>query len=73
MPECPDFTSATWRKSSTSDSGGCVEIAYLEGIIGVRDTKSAGAGPLLAFTAHEWSAFLGGVTRGEFSLERLAE
>jgi len=73
MPECPDFATAAWRKSSTSDSGGCVEIAYVGGIVGVRDTKAAGAGPILAFAEHEWSAFLGGVARGEFSLERLAE
>lgn len=69
----PDFTAARWRKSSVSDSGGCVEVAYADGAIGVRDTKAAGTGRVLVFTEHEWSAFLGGVGKGEFTLESLAE
>ncbi|MEU8265286.1 DUF397 domain-containing protein [Micromonospora sp. NPDC048999] len=67
----PDFSQAKWRKSSTSDSGGCVEVAYAEGVIGVRDTKQAGAGPMLTFTEREWLAFLEGAAFGEFTLDEL--
>jgi hypothetical protein len=73
MHEQPDFSSAKWRKSVISDSGGCVEVAYVNGVIGVRDTKAAGAGPILTFTEREWTAFLGGVAAGEFSLASLVE
>lgn len=67
----PDFSRARWRKSSVSDSGGCVEVAYADGLIGVRDTKQAGAGPMLTFTEMEWSAFLEGAALGEFTLDEL--
>lgn len=69
----PNFTGARWRKSSNSDSGGCVEVAYLDGWVGVRDTKDAGQGPVLAFNEKEWNAFLAGMANGEFTLRRLAE
>jgi hypothetical protein len=39
--------------------------------IGVRDTKDAGHGPILAFTQTEWAAFLEGAADGEFNLDRL--
>ena len=67
----PDFSKAKWRKSSASDSGGCVEVAYADGVIGVRDTKQAGAGPMLTFTEREWNAFLEGAALGEFTLDEL--
>ena len=69
----PDFTNAKWRKSSVSDSGGCVEVAYVDGVIGVRDTKQNGTGPVLMFNKREWTAFLAGVARGEFQLDELAQ
>jgi hypothetical protein len=68
----PDWSAARWRKSGNSDSGGCVEVAYLDGLIGVRDTKDRGDGPVLAFTEHEWSCFLTGVERREFHVDTLA-
>lgn len=68
----PDFSTAKWRKSSLSDSGGCVEVAYVDGMIGVRDTKQDGTGPILAFNEREWAAFLGGVAGGEFTLDELS-
>lgn len=68
----PDFSTARWRKSSSSDSGGCVEVAYADGWIGVRDTKQNGTGPVLAFTEREWQAFVTGVDQGEFTLDELS-
>ncbi|MEV4417382.1 DUF397 domain-containing protein [Catellatospora sp. NPDC049609] len=60
----PDFTSAAWRKSIHSEDGGCVEIATVEGHIGVRDSKAKGAGPILVFDQREWIAFVAGITDG---------
>ncbi|MGH3838185.1 MAG: DUF397 domain-containing protein [Pseudonocardiaceae bacterium] len=54
-----DVTGAMWRKSSRSNGAGgdCVEVADLDsGYRAVRDSKDPG-GPILIFTAAEWSAF----------------
>jgi len=62
-----DFSNATWRKSSHSMSNGCVEVAFVDGQIGVRDSKDR-QGPMLVFTANEWEAFLAGASEGQFDL-----
>lgn len=64
----PDFTAASWFTSSYSggNNGNCVEVAFVPGWVGVRDTKQHGRGPTLAFTPAEWDAFLAGVRDGEF-------
>jgi len=55
-----------WTKSSLSFSNGnCVEVASLDGEIGVRNSRDR-AGSVLRFTPDEWDAFLGGVRNGEF-------
>lgn len=61
----PNFSQAVWRKSGrSSDNGGaCVEVAYGDGAIGVRDSKDT-TGPVLVFTRREWAAFLAS-TRAE--------
>jgi hypothetical protein len=60
-----DLSTAKWRKSSLSGANGCVEVAFIEGHVAVRDSKD-GASPVLVFTTREWKAFLGGVRDGEF-------
>jgi hypothetical protein len=68
--DTPDFTGATWRKSSRSgDNGGqCVEAAFVDGAVGLRDSKDNGTGPILVFTPGEWAAFVAGAGDGEFNL-----
>jgi hypothetical protein len=57
---------ARWVKSSLSFSNSnCVEVADLDGEIGVRHSKDT-QGAVLRFTPGEWHAFLGGVRNGEF-------
>jgi hypothetical protein len=54
-----DLSRADWRKASYSSTNGgnCVEVARnLPGAVAVRDSKDP-AGPALAFTPQEWSAF----------------
>jgi hypothetical protein len=67
------FAGARWRKSTTSDSDSCVEVAYANGLVGVRDTKDGGNGPILAFNRNEWTAFLEGMSKGEFTFEALSK
>lgn len=66
--ELPSTTASTplWHTSSYSAcNGNCVEVAELRpGRIGVRDTKDAGCGPVLEFTAAAWQSFLGSVKEG---------
>jgi uncharacterized protein DUF397 len=48
-----------WRKSSRSGSGvndNCVEVAFADASIGVRDSKNRGNGHLM-FGDHAWRAF----------------
>lgn len=68
----PDLTGAVWRKSIRSGNGNaCVEVAdnLVDelGVVLVRDSKDR-TGPVLSFTRAEWTAFLAGVTDGEFTL-----
>lgn len=60
-----------WHKASFSQGqeSGCVEVGTVPGLVGVRDTKLGPASPILAFTEHEWKAFLQGAKQGEFDLD----
>jgi hypothetical protein len=54
---------AGWRKSSYSgDGNSCVELASArdgaDPVVGVRDTKANGRGPVLEFSATAWQEFL---------------
>jgi Domain of unknown function (DUF397) len=59
-----DLDNAIWRKSSYSGSNGCVEVAFVDGDVAVRDSKDR-QGPVLLFTPVEWDAFVAGVRDGE--------
>lgn len=55
-----DLTSATWRKSSysNSDGGQCVEVSdNFPGVVPVRDSKQP-EGPAVIFGSSAWSAFV---------------
>lgn len=54
----PVAPKVTWRKSSASAQGNCVETAYAAGVL-VRDSKDP-AGPVLVFPDRIWAVFLGG-------------
>jgi hypothetical protein len=61
---------AVWRKASRSNGSGgsnCVEVAFLDQGVAVRDSKNR-SGPALMFTSAEWSAFVGSTKDGEFDI-----
>lgn len=53
---------AVWRKASASQgpNGACVEVSGCGEHFAVRDSKDPG-GPVLAFDADDWTAFIGAV------------
>lgn len=55
----------TWRKSSRSTNGACVEVAQAGTDVLMRDSKTTGS-RVLAFGAASWNAFLDGIRGGEF-------
>jgi hypothetical protein len=65
-----DLTHAQWQKSSRSgpNCDNCVEVAFVDDAIAVRDSKLPD-GPVLLFTQEEWDAFVGGAKDGEFDLD----
>jgi hypothetical protein len=63
-----DLSNVVWRKSSRSGANNCVEVAFVDDLVAVRDSKDSDA-RVLIFTSAEWEAFIGGVENGEFSLE----
>ena len=64
-----DLNRAQWftstRRGSQCDN--CVEVAFVDGAIAVRDSRHPD-GPALIFTAAEWDAFVAGAKDGEFDL-----
>jgi hypothetical protein len=66
-PMAVDLDSAWWFKSSYSsgNTDNCVEVAFIDALTAVRDSKHP-QGPVLLFTAGEWDAFRNGVADGEF-------
>jgi hypothetical protein len=65
-----DLDNAHWKKSSRSGpySDNCVEIAFVDGAVAMRDSKHP-TGPVLIFTPAEWDAFVEGAKDGEFDLD----
>jgi hypothetical protein len=60
-----ETNSVKWHKSTRCGSNACVEVAKVNDEYLVRDSKNPNAAPL-SFTADEWTAFVEGVSAGEF-------
>ena len=61
---------AIWKKASRSNGNGgnnCVEVAFLDTGVAVRDSKDR-SGPALMFTMAEWTAFVDSAKDGEFDI-----
>lgn len=59
-------THITWRRSTASGSGNCVEVAFDDKSVLVRNSRDP-VGPVLSFSPEEWVAFLEGANKGEFA------
>jgi len=59
-----NLSDAVWRKSSYSGHENCVEVAFVEEHVAVRNSKDPN-GPVLVFTLIEWEAFRQGLYDGE--------
>ena len=63
-----ELADSSWRKSTYSQVGECVELANpCPGLIAVRDSKNP-AGPMLTYTSAEWRAFLHAARSGAYDL-----
>jgi hypothetical protein len=63
-----ELSAAAWRKSSRSNGNGgnnCVEVAFLDNDVAVRDSKNPD-GPAVFFAAAQWGAFVTGAKSGRF-------
>ena len=61
---------AVWKKSSRSNGNGgnnCVEVAFLDTAVAVRDSKDQ-SGPALMFNPAEWAEFVNAAKAGEFDI-----
>lgn len=66
--DTPDWSRASWRKSSHSGgNGGCVGLTRLDDMNGVHDTKDP-SGPVLGFTVDEMRKFLDDVKADKYEL-----
>jgi hypothetical protein len=61
---------ARFRKSSRSDggsSGNCVEVGYVDGDVGIRDTKLGEASPVLDVPSAAFESLLASIKSGEIA------
>lgn len=58
------MTDLNWQKSTYCGTNACVEIAWTDTAVLMRDSKNPGQEPL-AFTHRGWQAFLERVRGGE--------
>jgi hypothetical protein len=63
-----DLSRAVWQRAEGDDSEGAVEIAFVDDLIGMRNSAEPD-GPVLVFTQAEWDAFVAGAQDGEFDLD----
>lgn len=62
----PVLSQAHWFKSSRSGgSKECVEVAFLDTAVGVRDSKDP-SGPALVFAPGAWDTFTAAIGAGAF-------
>lgn len=57
--------SVTWRKSSRSHGGQCVEVGGAPAAVGIRDTKDP-SGRTLMVSRATWSKFIDAVQAGNY-------
>jgi hypothetical protein len=56
---------ADWRTSRSCSNGSCIEVATIDNLVGIRDSKNPD-GEVLLYTVNEWKDFLAGAKNGDF-------
>ena len=67
MTTASEFTNASWRKSTGSGDGNCVEVASVAASTGIRDSKVSDS-PILVTDHADWRGFVRDVRGGTFDL-----
>ena len=65
----PQTEPTAWRKASFCQSGECVEVAQLNGMIAMRDSKDP-RGHLLHYTTEEFRFLVRAIKAGEYDFGR---
>ncbi|HKD96893.1 MAG TPA: DUF397 domain-containing protein [Micromonosporaceae bacterium] len=60
-----ELGAATWTRSSRCDNSNCVEVAFVDDVVAVRNSAEP-FGPMLLHTRREWAAFMAAVKAGDF-------
>ncbi len=62
----PQTEPTAWRKASFCQSGECVEVAQLNGMIAMRDS----GGQILRYTTEEFGFLVRAIKAGEYDFRR---
>ena len=57
MADYDDEPALNWRKSTQSNSGGCLEVAAARGVVFLRDSMHP-EGPVVPIAARAWLVFV---------------
>ena len=57
MADYDDKPALNWRKSTQSNSNGCLEVAAVDGVVYLRDSKRPD-GPIVLISAGAWLVFV---------------
>jgi len=73
MPMSGSKSFVAWRKSTASNSGGCVEVAATaDGSVLTRDSKNP-LGAMLQFPGSTWTQFMAAARDGNYDTKRMSK
>ncbi|MEV4459756.1 DUF397 domain-containing protein [Microbispora sp. NPDC004025] len=65
LPPDTRITESQWRISTRCNGGNCVQVAILDGMVALRDSKNPGHGVLL-YSPEEWRRFVASAKAGGY-------
>ncbi len=67
-PDTP-ITESQWRISTRCNGGNCVQVAILNGMVAIRDSKNPAQG-MQFYSREEWRRFVASVKAGSYDLSQ---